>query len=65
MRFESLLWTVLAVFMLGSAAFEADTLVGGVSGGGREYQATDGGQIIPPPIVDPGSSTTAPAPPGK
>ena len=47
--------------MVGSAAFEADTLVGGVSGGGREHQAADGDLKVPPPLMDPGSTTTAPA----
>ena len=57
MRFESLLWTVLAVFLVGSAAWEGDALVGGVSSGGRDYQATDGGMKIPPEVMDGGSST--------
>ena len=48
MRFENLLWTVLAMFLIGGAGWDRDSLVGDVSGGG-EYQAADGGSIIPPP----------------
>lgn len=61
MRFESLVWTVVVLLMVGSAALQEDTLGGGVSSGGREYQAADGEVRIPPPIMDPGSTTTAPA----
>ena len=48
MRFESLLWMVLAMFLMGGAAWEEGSLVGGVSGS-RDYQAADGGSEIPPP----------------
>jgi len=61
MRFESLVWTVMVLLMVGSAALEGDTLGGGVSSGGREYQAADGEIKVPPPLMDPGSTTTAPA----
>ena len=47
MRFESLLWSALAMFLMGGAAFN-DSLAGGASGSG-EYQATDGTTPIPPP----------------
>ena len=48
MRFESLLWTILTMFLIGVAGWNADSLVGGVSGGG-EYHAADGGSTFPPP----------------
>lgn len=47
MRFESLLWSVLAMFLVG-AAWETQTVVGGVSGG-PGFQAADSGSDIPPP----------------
>ena len=59
MRFEGLLWTVLALFIVGSGVLQEDTLGGGVSSGGREFQATDGSDKIPPPVMDPGSTTTS------
>lgn len=57
MRFESLLWTVLALFIVGTSPLGTDTLATGVSSGGREYQASDGGQRIPPAVMDGGTST--------
>jgi hypothetical protein len=60
MRFESLLWTVLALFIIGGSALETDTV--GVSTGAANYEATDGGGKWPPPLMDGGTSTTAPAP---
>lgn len=48
MRFESLLWTLLAMFLIGGVGWDGDSLVGDVSGGG-EYQAADGASEIPPP----------------
>lgn len=57
MRFESLLWTVLALFIVGGSLLEPETLGGGVSPGGQEYQATDGGAKMPPPVMDGGTST--------
>jgi len=47
MRFEKLLWVVLAMFLTGGAEV-GDTLVGAVSESG-EYQAADGGTGNPPP----------------
>ena len=51
MRFEKLLWVVLAMFLSGGAG---DTLVGAVSDAGSEtgsgeYQALDGTAGNPPP----------------
>jgi hypothetical protein len=46
MRFEKLMWFALA-FILSSAAWEENSLTGGVSRT-REYQATDGTSDIPP-----------------
>jgi hypothetical protein len=48
MRYEKLIWVVLAMFLSVSASWEENSLVGGVTGS-REYQATDGGSQIPPP----------------
>ena len=61
MRFESLLWTMLALFLVGGSAIETENVVVGVNTGGGEYQAADGDQKVPPPLMDPGSTTTAPA----
>jgi len=48
MRFESLLWMALAMFLVGAASWEEQSLVGGVSDSGG-YQAADGGSEVPPP----------------
>jgi hypothetical protein len=61
MRFESLVWTLLALFLVGGSVVGTDTLVTGVNTGGREYQSADGDVKIPPPLMDPGSTTTAAA----
>lgn len=49
MRFESLLWTALAMLLMGGAGWNTDSLVGG----SRDYQATDGTSQVPPPIMAP------------
>jgi hypothetical protein len=60
MRFESLLWTVMALFLVGGAVMQGDPLGDGMSGG-QQYEAKDGEQKIPPAIMEPGATTTAPA----
>lgn len=52
MRFESLLWAVLAMFLMGGVAGDGASLAGDVSAGG-EYQAADGGSTVPPPPKQP------------
>ncbi len=64
MRFESLLWSALAMFLMGGAAFN-DSLDGGATSGG-EYRASDGTSPIPPPArYDPETKLdgTSPIPP--
>jgi len=48
MRFEKLVWFVLAMFLSAGATFEETSIVGAV-GEEREYQAADGTSQIPPP----------------
>ena len=47
MRFESLLWMALMLFIVGAAG-GGDKIVGAAAGSG-EFQAADGGTDIPPP----------------
>ena len=47
MRFESLLWWVLAMF-LAASTWEPQIVVGGVAAA-PEFQAADSGADIPPP----------------
>ena len=48
MRFESLLWSLLALFLVAGAGWEEQTLVGGATAG-PEFQAADSGSDVPPP----------------
>jgi hypothetical protein len=60
MRFEKIVWTLLALFIVGGSGVETDMVVGGVDTRGQ-YQAADGEQKVPPPVMDPGSTTTVAA----
>jgi hypothetical protein len=54
------------MFLMGGAAFNGDSLAGGVSGSG-EYRASDGTSPVPPPVrYDPETTNldgTSPVPP--
>jgi hypothetical protein len=52
MRFEKLVWTVLAMFLVVGAGWDEQSLVGGVTES-RDYQAADGGTEVPPPPPNP------------
>ena len=58
MRFEKVVWTLLALFIVGSAAV-TDPLLEPADGG--RYEAADGEQKIPPAFMDGGASTSLPA----
>jgi hypothetical protein len=45
MRFESLIWMLLALFVIGGA----ETRIGGTEATTGEFQAADGGTENPPP----------------
>jgi hypothetical protein len=59
MRFEKVIWTLLALFIVGSS-LTTDPLL--ETGDGGRYEAADGEQKIPPAIMDGGTSTSALAP---
>jgi hypothetical protein len=48
MRFESVLWAVLALLLVGSGAV-SDTAVGTE----EQYSSADGGNEVPPPTTKP------------
>jgi hypothetical protein len=56
MRFEMVVWTLMALFVIGSG-LGTDPLVGTDDGG--RYAAADGEQKIPPALMDGGTSTSA------
>ena len=58
MHFEKVVWTLLALFIVGSGV-TTDPLL--EAGDGGRYEAADGEQKIPPAIMDGGASTSAPA----
>ena len=65
MRFESLLWSALVMFLMGGGVFNGDPLAGAPSSTG-EYRASDGTSPSPPPVMyDPDAKLdgTSPIPP--
>ena len=48
MKFESLMWSVLAMFLVWGATWEKQPLVGGATEDAG-FQAADSGTDVPPP----------------